>query len=439
MFAYRLELALRSFRRNVVLTVLLIAAVGVGIGASMTMLTTLVAMSANPIPDKSSQLFVPQIDVYGDVTRDHIIYNMPRQLTYRDAIGLMKLRPNTRQAAMYSVSLNVRPLHADPFLALGRATGGDFFSMFEVPFRAGAPWSRTTDDGRDNVVVLSARLADRLFPGTDAVGRTVNLGKRDYRVVAVIRPWSPTPRFYDESAGAFNDGEDFFMPFSVAVDRQIEALDYGCDDTELPAEWAQRLSSECPWVQLWVELPTSTQVRSYRTDLQNYAAEQQRLGRFHWLPAVELRNVTQWLDYLRIVPNEVRVNSMIAVGFLVVCLINAVGLMLAKFSSRAMELSVRRAMGASRADLFLQCLTETMMVGLLGGLLGLGLTGAGLAALRGLRGVTSSDSAAAQVISLNVEMVVITFAVATLTTICSGLYPAWRTSRVPPAWQLKAQ
>src|SRR5580658_9625348 len=99
MLGYCFELAIRSLRRNIVLTVLMIAAVGVGIGASMTMLTTLVAMSANPIPDKSSQLFVPQIDVYGDVTRDHIIYNMPRQLIYRDAIGLMKLRPNARQAA----------------------------------------------------------------------------------------------------------------------------------------------------------------------------------------------------------------------------------------------------------------------------------------------------------------------------------------------------
>jgi hypothetical protein len=60
MLGYYLELATRSLRRNVVLTVLMIAAVGVGIGASMTMLTTLRVMSRDPIPDKSSVLFAPQ-------------------------------------------------------------------------------------------------------------------------------------------------------------------------------------------------------------------------------------------------------------------------------------------------------------------------------------------------------------------------------------------
>jgi ABC-type lipoprotein release transport system permease subunit len=59
--------------------------------------------------------------------------------------------------------------------------------------------------------------------------------------------------------------------------------------------------------------------------------------------------------------------------------------------------------------------------------------------LRSLRGVTSSDTAGVQLISLDTEMVVITFAVAILTTICSGLYPAWRASRVQSGWQLKAQ
>jgi len=439
MFAYLVELALRSLRRNVMVTALMIAAVGVGIGASMTMLTTLVAMSANPIPDKSSQLFVPQMDTYGEASQDRRIHYLPRQLPYQDAMALIKAHADIRQAAMYPLNLNVRPARGDPFPAVGRATDSDFFHMFEVPFRSGAAWGRNADVDRDAVVVLSARLAERLFPGVDPVGGTINLGKRDYRVIGVIRAWNPTPRFYDENAGAFNDGEDFFLPFAGAIDRQIETTDYGCDETELPADWAGRLNSNCPWVQLWVELPAAEQVRSYAMDLRNYAMEQYRLRRFKWLPLVSLHDVTQWLASLRVVPSEVRVNSLIATGFLVVCLINAVGLMLAKFSSRAVELSVRRALGASRLDLFLQCLTETMMIGLLGGLLGLALTAVGLAALRSLRGVASTDSAAGQVTSLNMEMVAITFAVAIVTTICSGLYPAWRASRVQPGWQLKAQ
>src|SRR5271169_4803629 len=65
MFNYYLGLALRSLRRNVVLTVLMIAAIGVGIGASMTTLTVFRAMAHDPIPQKSAQLFAPQIDNWG--------------------------------------------------------------------------------------------------------------------------------------------------------------------------------------------------------------------------------------------------------------------------------------------------------------------------------------------------------------------------------------
>jgi len=439
MLGYYFQIALHSLRRNVALTALMIAAVGVGIGASMTMLTTLVAMTADPIPDKSSQLFVPQIDVSGEASKAHNDKWIPRQLPYHDALALMKLQPDVRQAAMYQVSLNVRPAQGDPFPAAGRATGADFFSMFEVPFSSGVAWDHKAEEGRDNVVVLSSRLAGRAFPDAEAVGKTISLGKHDYRVIGVIRPWNPIPRFYDADAWAWPNGDDFFLPFRVAIERQIDAVNYDCDATELPLDWAGRLNSDCPWVQLWVELPAAAQVRSFRTALQNYAAEAQRLGRFQWLPLVALRNVSEWLDTLGIVPNEVRVDSMIATGFLVVCLINAVGLMLAKFSGRAMDLSVRRALGASRVNLFVQCLTETLIVGLLGGVLGLALTAAGLAALRGLRGVSHSDATAAQLLSLDMKMVAITFAVAVLTTLCSGLYPAWRASRVQPGWQLKTQ
>jgi putative ABC transport system permease protein len=441
MIGYHFELAVLSLRRNVVLTALMVVAVGVGIGTSMTMLTTLVAMSGNPIPEKSSQLFVPQIDVSGDASRHHNFNWIPRELPYRDAMVLMKAHGGVRQAAMYAVDLSVDPPQGDPFQATGRATYRDFFSMFEVPFRSGAAWGQREDDEGQNVVVLSAKLADRLFPHGDAVGRTVRLGEKDYRVIGVIRPWTPTPRFYDVTGlDAYGETEDFYLPFSTAIERQLWTSDeVGCDATALPSGWTGLLSSDCAWIEFWVELPRAAQVRAFKAYLRNYAAEQRRLGRFNWLPLVALNDVMGWMVLNRVVPNEVRVDSAIGLGFLIVCLINAIGLMLAKFSSRATELSVRRALGASRTDIFLQCVTETMVIGLSGGALGLALTAAGLSALRNLQGIASRDSALGHLISLNVEMVLITFAAAVITTICSGLYPALRASRVEPGWQLKAQ
>ena len=69
MLGYYFGLGLRSLRRNVVLTVLMIVAIGVGIGASMTTLTIYRAMSGDPLPGKSAQLFVPQIDNWGPQRR----------------------------------------------------------------------------------------------------------------------------------------------------------------------------------------------------------------------------------------------------------------------------------------------------------------------------------------------------------------------------------
>ena len=62
MFTYNLKLALKSMRRNPVMTALMVAAIAVGIGVSMTTLTVYYLMSSNPIPEKSEVLFAVTMD-----------------------------------------------------------------------------------------------------------------------------------------------------------------------------------------------------------------------------------------------------------------------------------------------------------------------------------------------------------------------------------------
>jgi putative ABC transport system permease protein len=436
--SYYLELAIRSLRRNVALTTLMVLAIGVGIGVCMTAFTTLHAMARDPIPDKSSQLFVPHIDAWNPERGRPGIADS--QFSYRDAMALMQAHRGERQAAMYQVALNVAIPSGRLVQVPGRATFADFFSMFEVPFRSGGPWSQQEDEDRANVVVLGSRLADRLFPHREAVGQTLRFSARDYRVVGVIRPWTPTPRFYD-LLQAFGETEDFYLPFSTAIDRQMTPQGYtSCtEDDRLPPEWGDRLTSGCFWVQLWVELPTAAQQRDFGAFLVGYANEQRRLGLYHWAPRVHLLNLMDWLTFSYVVSDAVRVNTLIATGLLIVCLVNAVGLMLAKFASRAAELGVRRALGASRWDLFLQCFAENLIVGLLSGALGLALTVAGLWGVRALRNVSSPDSATGHLYCLDARMILIILAGAISTTVLTGLYPTLRAVRVQPAWQLKVQ
>ena len=445
MLGYYFGLALRSLRRNVALTALMVTVVGFGIGASATVLTTLRAMAVDPIPDKSSQLYVPQIDIWGPPTQPGGMTDrslLPDQLAYRDAVALMRAHRATRQTAMYAVSLDGVTPDGVPISINGRAAYADFFTMFEVPFRDGGPWSQADDAGSANVVVLSSKMADRLFPHGAAVGKTVNLSDHDYRIVGVIAAWNPVPRYYDlvqRNANGLADAESVFLPFSTAIEREMQINgNILCASRSAPG-WAGQLASDCIWLQFWVELPTAAAARDYRAFLYNYAAQQRQLGRFHWPPRVALRDVRQWMALEISVPDTLRVSSVVAFGFLAVCLINAAGLMLARFSGRAGELGVRRAMGASRWDVGLQCLIETAVVGLPGGVLGLGLAAAGLASQRALHMVGGGVAAVAHATSLDGGMIVITLVLAVCATVCSALYPVWRASHVQPAWQLKTQ
>ena len=85
MFAYYLQLGLRSLRKNPLLTLLMVLAIGCGVAASMTTYSVFRATSNNPIPQKSSQLYVPQIDNWGPDSSKDNKGEPPNAMTYIDA------------------------------------------------------------------------------------------------------------------------------------------------------------------------------------------------------------------------------------------------------------------------------------------------------------------------------------------------------------------
>jgi putative ABC transport system permease protein len=440
MLNYYFTLALRSLKRNAVLTVLMIAAIGVGIGASMTTLTVFRAMAGDPIPNKSRQLFAIQIDNWGPkkgiVNGDEL--NLQEQISYLDAIGLMSARAAHRQAAMYATGFALTPSNPDlrPFKVQARGTYADFFPMFDVPFRYGAPWIRADDEGHANVVVIGHDLNDKVFGGANSVGKTLNLDGHEYRVVGVLDRWEPTPKFYDLNNNKYGQPEEAFIPFTRAVEQQLSSWgNNNCGGDTIPAPgWEGRLHSECIWIQFWVELPTAADVERYRAFLNNYAADQRRLGRFHWAPNTRILDAREWLAHEHAVSTEVRILVLVSFSFLVVCLLNAMGLMLAKIMGRAGDIGVRRALGASRRAIYSQCLIEAGVVGLAGGLLGLALTMLGLMGLRSLLSEQVN-----RLTHFSAADVAIAVTLSVLATVLAGLYPTWRAAQVQPAWQLKAQ
>lgn len=433
MFAYYLDLALRSLRRNPVLTGLMVLAIALGIGASMTTLTVLHVLSGDPLPGRSAHIYFPQID-----PRDMNGYQPggepADQVSWIDGMNLLRAQRADRQALMTGGSVPVQPAGAnlDPFYADARYTTADFFPMFEVPFEYGSQWNATDDENHARVAVISDKLNDKLFGGNDSVGRTIRVNDADLRIVGVIGDWRPDPHFYDLYQGTYAENEDVFVPLSTSRDLKL-AHDGSIDCWGQGSPNQQKLeTAPCTWLQLWVQLDAPAQATAYREFLIHYSQEQKALGRFQRPPNVRLRDVMQWLAFKKVVPGDIRLQTWLAFGFLLVCLVNTVGLMLAKFLRRGGEIGVRRALGAARRAVFEQLLVEAGIVGLAGGIGGL------LLALLGLWLVRQQPADYAKLAHLDPMMLGITFALAIGASLLAGLLPAWRACRIAPALQLKA-
>ncbi len=414
----------------------MVAAIGVGIGTSMTTLAVFLAMTGDPIPDRSAHLYVIQIDSWGpnkpgEQTEDGLEEN----ISYIDAMALMRLHVAKRQTLVYSTYLKSRPIdpHLKPAELVVPAVSLDFFAMFGAPFKYGGPWSRADDESGSPVVVISQKINDEFFAGRNSVGQTMMLEGTSYRVTGVLGNWPLVPRIYNLHIRPYGEIDEVFIPFTRAINSESQVVS-GTSCKDLAAGFQDLLRSNCLWIQMWVELPTEVDAGKYRSALHNYAVDQQRNDRFQWPAHTQIRNVMQWLRYRHIVPNELGLLVLASLGFLFVCLLNAMGLMLARIVSRSQDISVRRALGASRRAIIAQSLVETAVIGLLGAVFGLLLTALGLLLMQT---ALSDDYAALHY--FNVEAIAVEVVLAVLATIGAGLYPTWRAAHIEPALQLKSE
>jgi putative ABC transport system permease protein len=431
MFVYYLDLARRSLRRNFALTALMIVAIAFGVGASMTTLTVLHVLSADPIPGKSHILYNVQIDPRKALGQ-RPGQEPPYQLSRADSEALLRAGRADRQAMMTSGNAAIEPQRAglDPFFADSRWTSSDFFALFRVPFLAGGPWTADDDAHNARVAVVARELAEKLFGSVEVVGRTVRVEGNDLRIVGVIDRWRPIPHFYDLASDHYGKGEQLFVPFSTS--RELKFSRSGNMNCWDEAPDSEAVGAPCEWIQYWVELDTKDKWTAYRDYLVRYSEERKAGGQFERAPNVRLRDVIEWLEFREVVPSDARLQTWIALGFLLVCLINTVGLLLTKFLRRSMEIGVRRALGASKRSIFIQLLVEAGTIGLVGGVLGLGLAWLGLWAVR------HQPTDYAELAQLDLPMLAATFAVAIAASLLAGLLPAWRGCQVTPAIQLKS-
>jgi putative ABC transport system permease protein len=451
MFAYNAKLAFKSLNDRPSLTVLMVAAIAVGLGLFMTMLTLGHQSAKIPIPHISQQIHLVQLDNREVTADDAERFDDMVDLTYQDANNLLNSDIAGAQQTLawntYGI-LNVEEQGIQPLRSSVVATNDAFFNMFEVPFLYGKGWESDADQFGQAVIVLSKASNDYLFGGINSVGQQVRLNTHVLTVIGVLDDWFLARKFYDRSYRQARP-DQALVPSNFAFNNDLPRnARFDCwSTTSNPRKFTNSYltelkTSECAWITFWAKLPSSTK-EDYQAQLAQYIDAQKSLGRFPRENQYFLTNINDQLTIINSSGGRQQMLSMISYMFFAVCLINAVSILLAKFMRRTKEVSLRRALGAKKGTILQQHLLEVIFIGVIGGLFGIAFTYLGLQAmLRVNLYATDYRNSVAELMpyhQMDWEMVMAAFSVSVGCTLLVGLYPIWRICNVSPASQLKAQ
>jgi putative ABC transport system permease protein len=256
-------------------------------------------------------------------------------------------------------------------------------------------------EARSRVVILGQTVAEDLFPDTPfPIGQSVRIDGIPFRVIGVM----------EEKGGTFADQDDVaFVPLTTAQTRLFSARTSSGEYriTYILAEAADENRMEEAAEQIRAVLREQHDIAFTDDDDFTVLSQSDLLDTFGEITSV----LTVFLGAIAGI-------SLLVGG------IGVMNIMLVSVTERTREIGLRKAVGAKRRDILAQFLMEAVTLALLGGLVGIGLGALG-----------------AQIVSLLVDgfqSVVSIGAVALATTVsaavglASGLYPAWRASRLNP-------
>ncbi len=441
MLGYHVQTALRSLRRTPILTAVLIGAIALGICISTTFIALRHVFEKDPLPGKSQSLFYVRLDNW-DPQRAYVAddpKSLPPQIAYKDMRALMRSTIPARQNGSFVSRMFVFPSSPKvrPFRETVRLAFSDFFPMFDIPFQYGSGWDKAADAKPEPVIVIDAAMNQKLFGGGNSVGKTVRIADRNFKVAGVISPeWRPSYRYFDPVQGPAAP-ESIYMPFNFTPIMKLQSNGDSDGWKSAGNTYEEGLESEQDFIQFWVELPSASQQAAYRDWVENYVRDEKKHGRFGRPLNVQIKSMNDVNVDFGLVPKPVKAMSIISLLFLVVCSLNLVGLLLGKFLARIPEVSVRRALGASKAQVFWQHVVECEVIGVVGGALGLLLSVVTLSAIAAMLQGPNGNTVAG--VALDAEMVGVSIVLSLVAGLLAGIYPAWRICSVAPAMQLKLQ
>ena len=400
-----LTYSIRMLTKRPSFSVLAIIAMALGIGANTTIFSVVNTVLLQPLPfEQPKQLVMVSAEQR----------NQP--LDGRGSFSVLDLQDvqarstSLQYVASYLGTGTIATEGGEPERLLGAAVTADYFSVFGVKPILGRVFTREEDKpGAPSVLVLSHSLWQRRFGGDPSViGREVNLGGKT-TVIGVLP-------------------EGFKFPISDDPQEYWEPLFSGPFLTkEAKEERANRFISVVGRMKLGV---TIEQVKA-DLDLLSRQIEQQS-------PQSNTNVIFNAVSMHEDITRDYRKALLImlgAVGFvLLIACANVANLLLTRAASRQKEVAIRMALGASRMRIASQLLTESLLLSLIGGVVGLFLASWGV---KVLIAYGPADVPRLHDARLDIYVLTFTFVVSALTGVLFGLVPALQASRPDPGNTLK--
>ena len=427
MFSYNFKLALHSFKRAPSLYFLVLLTLSIGVGLLCANLALVSSMAGDPIPEKSDKLFHVSMNTWPDDQPQAEPFHI---LRYREAMKIVESDIPTHSAVFYASGVYARDSKSknlQRFDSNVRATTPGFFALTKAPFAYGNGFAKSS--GME--VVIGDELNQKIFAGKNSVGKTLELDGELLTIIGVLKPWTLRPLFYHVTEGrAFNLTDDIYAPLETAIDLGWSIHARSSSTVSNTGVQFTR-DRDVFYLQAWVELASKAKQQAFQSYLDNYSQTLKDAGEHPLNIRNELRDVNAWLLEQNIVDQKVLAFTLASVLFLCVCVFNASSLLLSRFHSAKFEVGLRRAVGASNKQMLMQGITESVVLGLIAGIISL------LLSWLFLKLSISFLPDLANIAVLEPKLLLLGMVLALVTSVSSALYPLYRANRYTISAELK--
>ncbi|MEP7066242.1 MAG: ABC transporter permease [Gemmatimonadota bacterium] len=420
--------ALRTMHQNVGFTAVVLLTLALGIGANTSTFTLIDALVLRSLPVPHPEQLVTigdpaRVGGLSQGTPRNDIASYPLYADVRDQTRLLSAVYASGRAARLEMLADAG--QKEPEHPRGRFVSGNYFAVLQVPAALGRTFSADEDrsPGAAPVIVLSYGYWITRFAGDrSVVGRSVRLNGVPLTIIGVA------PRSFP--GDIVGQRTDLWIP----IMEQPALMPHAPALTDRETSWILMMGRLRPGV-------TLAQARAELTSIENRSLiensptkERASVESNVREKPVQVKSGARGFSYYRrlLAAPLFILMAAVSIVLLIVCA-NLANLMLARASARGREMSVRMALGANRARLVQQLLTESFLLAVAGGALGVLLAVWGSAALIALTGGAQVDS------KLDGRVLAFTAVLSLATAVLFGLVPALRATRVELAAALRAQ